>query len=184
VLWLIDFITGAGQDVGKSCVIVTVGGKNVMFDCGMHMGFQDERRYPDFSFISKTGNYTQAIDCVIVTHFHLDHIGALPYFTEICGYEGPIYMTYPTKALAPLMLEDYRKVMVDRKGEQEQFSVLQIQQCMKRVTAIDLRQTIKVDADLEIRAYYAGHVRLSSFSILMLASPPCGVNPKVSGDGY
>ncbi len=123
---------------------------------------------------------------------HLDHIGALPYFTEICGYEGPIYMTvsskassqwivcwnswdvkihdlflwglsrltylpvhetfvpwwlcsqylsstffwfflqYPTKALAPLMLEDYRKVMVDRKGEQEQFSVLQIQQCMKR----------------------------------------------------
>ncbi len=64
VLWLIDLMTGAGQDVGKSCVIVTVGGKNVMFDCGMHMGFQDERRSPDFSFISKTGNYTQAI----VTH--------------------------------------------------------------------------------------------------------------------
>ncbi len=68
MLWLIDLFTGAGQDVGKSCVIVTVGGKNVMFDCGMHMGFQDERRYPDFSFISKTGNYTQAVDCVIVTH--------------------------------------------------------------------------------------------------------------------
>jgi hypothetical protein len=42
------------------------------------------------------------------------------------------FLQYPTKALAPLMLEDYRKVMVDRKGEQEQFSVLQIQQCMKR----------------------------------------------------
>jgi hypothetical protein len=24
---------------------------------------------------------------------HLDHIGALPYFTEVCGYHGPIYMT-------------------------------------------------------------------------------------------
>ena len=24
---------------------------------------------------------------------HLDYIGALPYFTEICGYHGPIYMT-------------------------------------------------------------------------------------------
>lgn len=24
---------------------------------------------------------------------HLDHIGALPYFTEVCGYDGPIYMT-------------------------------------------------------------------------------------------
>lgn len=28
---------GAGQDVGRSCVLVSVGGKNVMFDCGMHI---------------------------------------------------------------------------------------------------------------------------------------------------
>jgi hypothetical protein len=41
-----------------------------------------------------------------------------------------------------------------------------------------------VDADLEINAYYASHVRLNSFSIFMFASPPCGVNPKVSLDGY
>jgi hypothetical protein len=32
------------------------------------------------------------------------------------------------------------------------------------VTAVDLRQTIKVSADLEIRAYYAGHVSFQSFS--------------------
>jgi len=24
---------------------------------------------------------------------HLDHVGALAYFTEVCGYSGPIYMT-------------------------------------------------------------------------------------------
>lgn len=24
---------------------------------------------------------------------HLDHVGALPYFTEVCGYNGPVYMT-------------------------------------------------------------------------------------------
>ncbi|KJH44441.1 hypothetical protein DICVIV_09540 [Dictyocaulus viviparus] len=40
---------GAGQDVGRSCILVTIGGKNVMLDCGMHMGYQDERRFPDFS---------------------------------------------------------------------------------------------------------------------------------------
>lgn len=151
-------VLGAGQEVGKSCVVVTIGNKRIMFDCGMHMGYQDERRYPDFSKISKTGDFTDSITCVIITHFHLDHIGALPYFTEVLGYEGPIYMTYPTKALAPLMLEDYRKVMVDRKGEEEQFSFLQIQQCMKKVTAVDLKQTVPVDTDLQIRAYYAGHV--------------------------
>ena len=31
---------GAGQDVGRSCIIVTICGKNIMFDCGMHMGYQ------------------------------------------------------------------------------------------------------------------------------------------------
>jgi integrator complex subunit 11 len=35
---------GAGQDVGKSCVVVRLGGKTFMFDCGMHLGYQDERR--------------------------------------------------------------------------------------------------------------------------------------------
>ncbi|XP_065632555.1 cleavage and polyadenylation specificity factor subunit 3-II [Quercus suber] len=65
---------------------------------------------------------------------------------------------YPTKALAPLMLEDYRKVMVERRGEEEQFSSEHIVECMKKVIAVDLKQTVHVDKDLQIRAYYAGHV--------------------------
>ncbi|KAJ4961874.1 hypothetical protein NE237_021784 [Protea cynaroides] len=151
-------VLGAGQEVGKSCVIVSIGGKRIMFDCGMHMGYLDHRRYPDFSLISESGDFDKALTCVIITHFHLDHVGALTYFTEVCGYHGPIYMTYPTKALAPLMLEDFRKVMVDRRGEEEQFTNDQIMECMKKVTAVDLKQTVQVDKDLQIRAYYAGHV--------------------------
>ncbi|KAF8378587.1 hypothetical protein HHK36_029935 [Tetracentron sinense] len=153
-----SLILGAGQEVGKSCVVVSIGGKKIMFDCGMHMGYLDHRRYPDFSLISKSGDFDKALTCIIITHFHLDHVGALPYFTEVCGYRGPIYMTYPTKALAPMMLEDYRKVMVERRGEQEQFSSDHIVECMKKVTAVDLKQTVQVDNDLQIRAYYAGHV--------------------------
>ncbi len=42
--------------------------------------------------------------CCCCSHFHLDHCGALPYFTEMCGYEGPIYMTHPTKAICPILL--------------------------------------------------------------------------------
>ncbi|XP_047149753.1 cleavage and polyadenylation specificity factor subunit 3-II-like isoform X1 [Vigna umbellata] len=151
-------VLGAGQEVGKSCVVVTMNGKRIMFDCGMHMGFLDHRRYPDFTLVDPNQDFNSAITCIIITHFHLDHVGALAYFTEVCGYNGPIYMTYPTKALAPLMLEDYRKVMVDRRGEEELFSSDQIAECMKKVTAVDLRQTVQVDEDLQIRAYYAGHV--------------------------
>ncbi|XP_008789275.2 cleavage and polyadenylation specificity factor subunit 3-II [Phoenix dactylifera] len=151
-------VLGAGQEVGKSCVVVSIGGKRIMFDCGMHMGYLDHRRYPDFSLISETGDFNSALTCIIITHFHLDHVGALPYFTEVRGYQGPIFMTYPTKAMAPLMLEDYRKVMVERRGEEEQFSHDHIVDCMKKVTTLDLKQTVQVDKDLQIRAYYAGHV--------------------------
>lgn len=35
------------------------------------------------------------------SHFHLDHCGALPFFTEMMGYDGPIYMTQPTKVPPP-----------------------------------------------------------------------------------
>ncbi|XP_058078336.1 cleavage and polyadenylation specificity factor subunit 3-II isoform X5 [Magnolia sinica] len=150
-------VLGAGQEVGKSCVVVSMGGKKIMFDCGMHMGYTDRRCYPDFSLISSS-DFDNALTCIVITHFHLDHIGALPYFTEVCGYRGPIYMTYPTKALAPMMLEDYRKLMVDRRGEKEVYTSNDITECMKKVIAVDLKQTVQVDKDLQIRAYYAGHV--------------------------
>ncbi|KAK5967804.1 hypothetical protein GCK32_005997 [Trichostrongylus colubriformis] len=74
---------GAGQDVGRSCILVTIGGKNVMLDCGMHMGYQDERRFPDFSYIGGGGKLNDYLTCVIVSHFHLDHCGSLPHMSEI-----------------------------------------------------------------------------------------------------
>lgn len=45
-------------------------------------------------------------------------------------------LKYPTKALAPSMLEDYRKVMVERRGEEEQFTSEHIVECMKKGTMI------------------------------------------------
>eukprot|EP00002_Diphylleia_rotans_P033557 TRINITY_DN7145_c0_g1_i2.p1 TRINITY_DN7145_c0_g1~~TRINITY_DN7145_c0_g1_i2.p1 ORF type:complete len:540 (+),score=99.41 TRINITY_DN7145_c0_g1_i2:54-1673(+) len=149
---------GAGQDVGKSCVLVSIGGKNIMFDCGMHMGYNDERRFPNFSYISKTGQFDKALDCVIISHFHLDHCGALPHFTEMCGYNGPIFMTHPTKAIAPILLEDYRKIMVEKKGETNFFTSEMIKKCMSKVVALNLNEQYWVDDELEIKPYYAGHV--------------------------
>ncbi|XP_031617965.1 integrator complex subunit 11 [Contarinia nasturtii] len=149
---------GAGQDVGRSCLLLSMGGKNIMLDCGMHMGYNDERRFPDFSYIVPEGPITGSIDCVIISHFHLDHCGALPYMSEMVGYTGPIYMTHPTKAIAPILLEDMRKIAVERKGESNFFTTQMIKDCMKKVIAVTLHQSVMVDNDIEIKAYYAGHV--------------------------
>uniref|UniRef100_A0A8D3DPK5 Integrator complex subunit 11 n=1 Tax=Scophthalmus maximus TaxID=52904 RepID=A0A8D3DPK5_SCOMX len=127
---------GAGQDVGRSCILVSIGGKNIMLDCGMHMGYND--------------------DIIIVTFFFLVH--SLPYMSEMVGYDGPIYMTHPTKAICPILLEDFRKITVDKKGETNFFTSQMIKDCMKKVVPLNLHQTVQVDDELEIKAYYAGHV--------------------------
>lgn len=147
-----------------------------MFDCGMHMGFKDDRRFPDFSYITgkkcdyweqkeKDPNYIpnsldHCIDAVIITHFHLDHCGALPYMTEMVGYNGPIYMTHPTKAIAPLNLEDFRKVAVERQGEKGFFTSDMLKNCLKKITAVNLHETIQIGstAEFTLKCYYAGHV--------------------------
>jgi len=149
---------GAGQDVGRSCLLVCIGGKRIMLDCGMHMGYNDDRRFPDFTFVSGDEPLTDYLDAVIISHFHLDHCGALPFMTEMVGYNGPIYMTGPTLAIAPILLEDMRRVAVERKGETNFFTSQMIKDCMKKVVACNLHQVVKVDDELEIKAYYAGHV--------------------------
>ena len=110
--------------MGRSCIVVEVGGKVIMLDCGIHM--VQEQKFPDFNFLygdnyfkrkdlgvggkKRKTDFADIIDLVIVTHFHLDHCGALPFFTENIGYSGPVVATPPTKAILPLMLEDFRKV--------------------------------------------------------------------------
>ncbi|GFR48974.1 hypothetical protein Agub_g10990, partial [Astrephomene gubernaculifera] len=149
---------GAGQDVGRSCCVVRMAGRTVMFDCGAHFGFRDARRFPEFGLLSRAGRFSDIIDALVITHFHTDHIGALPYFTEICGYRGPILMTYPTFAIAPIMLEDYVKVNADRPGERPPYNEQHIRDCLRRVTAVDLHQAVVVAPGLSFTFHYAGHV--------------------------
>lgn len=48
--------------------------------------------------------------------------------------------------------------MVDKKGEVNFFTAADVRNCMRKVTGVDLHEVIKVDEDIEIKAYYAGHV--------------------------
>lgn len=46
------------------------------------------------------------IDLILITHFHIDHCAALPYFTERTNFNGRIFMTHATKAVMKLLLAD------------------------------------------------------------------------------
>nr|CCC47437.1 putative cleavage and polyadenylation specificity factor, fragment [Trypanosoma vivax Y486] len=66
---------GSGGEVGRSCVVVRYKGRSVMLDCGNHPAKSGLDSLPFFDSIN-----CGEIDLVLITHFHLDHCGALPYF--------------------------------------------------------------------------------------------------------
>ena len=88
---------GAGQEVGRSCILLQFKGRNVMLDCGCHPGREGSDSLPFFDSIDVD------IDLILITHFHIDHCAALPYFTERTPFKGRIFMTHATKAVMKMM---------------------------------------------------------------------------------
>lgn len=107
-------VLGAGQEVGRSCVVLCCNGVNIMFDCGLHMGKKGDDRLPLLEVLGDDIN--AQVQLLVVTHFHLDHVGAVPYLTEVLGYTGPVVMTTATKAIAPIILEDYHNICTSRRA--------------------------------------------------------------------
>ncbi|CAM6004885.1 unnamed protein product [Sphagnum balticum] len=143
-----------------------------MFDAGIHMLYSDHRRYPDFaSLYTPPNTILNAVDLVLITHFHLDHCGALPFLTEYHNYSGPVIASTPTKAMIPFMLEDYRKVSTDvRPKEREKekdkesqsegcyiYSANEVRASAAKVRGVGLQETLTI-AGIKITSYYAGHV--------------------------
>ena len=50
------------------------------------------------------------IDLLLISHFHLDHAGALPWFLQKTTFRGKCFMTHATKAIFFWLLSDYIKV--------------------------------------------------------------------------
>lgn len=82
--------------------------------------------------------------------------------SEMVGYDGPIYMTHPTKAICPILLEDFRKITVDKKGETNFFTSQMIKDCMKKVVPLNLHQTVQVSFGFAVVAAEAARLRRSS----------------------
>lgn len=92
---------GAVRSVTGSNFLVAGSSQKMLIDCGMFQGstFCDKANHEPFPYDPS------AIDMLIVTHAHIDHIGRIP---KLChdGFHGKIYSTPATKDLAEYMLLD------------------------------------------------------------------------------
>eukprot|EP00906_Rhabdomonas_costata_P036586 RCo051313 len=161
---------GSGQEVGRSCVVVRYKGKAVMFDCGVHPAHSGFDSLPYFDDIDP-----ESIDLLLVTHFHLDHCGATPYFTQHTKYKGPVYMTHPTKALFHMVMQDFMRVGVS--GTTVLFNEHDLQNTMAKVETIDNHQELTVSG-IKLKCFNAGHVLGAAMFMVEIA----GIRVLYTGD--
>jgi metallo-beta-lactamase family protein len=99
---------GAARTVTGSQYLLEANERRLLVDCGM---FQGERSL-------RLRNWEEpaydpgALDAVVVTHTHLDHIGRLPRLVKQ-GFRGPIYCTPPTVELAEVLLLDAAHLQIE-----------------------------------------------------------------------
>jgi len=83
---------GGVEEVGKNCTVFEYGDDMIIVDMGLQFPPEDmhgvQYIIPDYSYLEK---YKNKIKGIIITHAHLDHIGAIPYITEVLGNKIPIY---------------------------------------------------------------------------------------------
>ena len=101
----ITFLGGAGEATG-SHFLFDVLGHRFAVTCGAVQGerFAMEENAKVFPYD------VTALEALIITHAHMDHIGRIPKLVAQ-GFKGPIYSTAPTKELSEATFDDALKIM-------------------------------------------------------------------------
>ncbi len=97
----IQFLGATREVTGSKHLITTDSGHTILLDCGMYQGkgMETDAANRDLGFDPAK------LDCVILSHAHIDHSGLIPYIVKK-GFKGDIYCTPATRDLCALMLAD------------------------------------------------------------------------------
>lgn len=89
---------GAAHEVTGSCTVLELAGKYALIDCGMEQG-------KDIFVNAELPVAPTQVDCILLTHAHMDHAGLLPLLYKN-GCRAPVYATEATVDLLAVMLAD------------------------------------------------------------------------------
>lgn len=157
---------GAVNSVTGSCHMITVGEHKILLDCGMFQGGKTlEAQNEEPFWFDPTG-----IECVILSHAHVDHCGRLPLLVKN-GFSGPIYCTDVTADLLRIMLPDCAYIQMkeaewqNRKNErtgkelvEPLYTIDEVNRTLQLVQPILYDQLFEINDVIRIVFNDAGHI--------------------------
>ena len=161
---------GAARTVTGSRHLVEVDGRRILIDCGLFQGLK-ELRLRNWAAMPIP---PETIDCVVLTHAHIDHSGSLPRLVAQ-GYSGPIYCTAGTADLCSLVLPDAAHLQeedakfANRRGYSKHHPALPLYteadaaEALSRLRPSPFGKTIAIGEGFEIEFINAGHLLGSSY---------------------
>uniref|UniRef100_A0A2K6MJV7 Cleavage and polyadenylation specific factor 3 n=1 Tax=Rhinopithecus bieti TaxID=61621 RepID=A0A2K6MJV7_RHIBE len=160
---------GAGQEVGRSyCDLFSC---LFQLDCGIHPGLEGMDALPYIDLIDPA-----EIDLLLISHFHLDHCGALPWFLQKTSFKGRTFMTHATKAIYRWLLSDYVKVS-NISADDMLYTETDLEESMDKIETINFHE-VKEVAGIKFWCYHAGHVLGAAMFMIEIA----GVKLLYTGD--
>jgi metallo-beta-lactamase family protein len=160
----ITFLGGVGTVTGSKYLLETERGR-LLVDCGLFQGFK-QLRLRNWEPLPVP---PQAIDCVILTHAHLDHSGYLPLLVRN-GFKGSVLCTAATRDLCGILLpdaghlEEQDAAFADRHGFSKHrpalplYTEVDARAVQSRLTAIEYDRDHSLGSGLTLRFRYAGHI--------------------------
>lgn len=146
------YFSGGAMEIGGSCIYIKLAGRNLLLDCGIRQS-QAKDPLPDFCTIQERGG----VDAIIISHAHMDHIGALPIISRAYP-DAPIYMTLMTADLTRVLLYDSLKVMNSREDEIPHYSEQDVLAMLDRIHPVHYQMPFSVFDDFTLTFYPAGHI--------------------------
>ncbi len=172
----INFLGAAGVVTGSKFLIET-SEMTILIDCGMFQGLKELR---ELNWIDLPID-VQAIDLVLLTHGHLDHVGYLPRLIKQ-GFKGKIIGTAPTLAIAEIILMDSAKIHEEEAEKANKDNYTKHQPALPFYTVKDAEKAIHlfqveiedkwfhISEHISYRFQYNGHILGATFIELEINS--------------
>ncbi|MGH8046434.1 MAG: MBL fold metallo-hydrolase, partial [Chthoniobacterales bacterium] len=98
-------------EIGANSYLLSVAGRNIVLDCGMHPKERGLSATPDYARIPPG-----SVNAIVITHAHQDHIGSLPVLTR-AEQQALVFMTDATKRIGEIMLHNSVNVMMRQRED-------------------------------------------------------------------